>query len=158
MPEKNQFIFIIRGKTGSGKTKLLDKIFKEFKFKKISLDEIKKEIPKMPNRTKTIFKEAGIRADELLKQGCNIVVEEAFLDKEHLKSFFQMIEEKERYVIKYILLECSLETAVLRKNNLIPKIIQHQFSKQLDEIEDELIFNTDKMSTDEVFNQIKKQI
>ena len=157
MPERNQFIFIIRGRTRSGKTTLVDKVSEELKFEKIVIDEIKKSIPKnIPNRTSTIFEKAGEKANKLLKQDKNIIVEEAFLDKKHLEVFFQMIEEKEKYKIQCILLECSLETAMSRKINLGSKTIQHQFNKRLDKLENELILNTDEMSKDEVFDQIKK--
>ncbi len=150
-------IIIIRGRMGSGKTCFVNKISQELKFEKVIIDEIKKEIPKMPNRTETIFKEAGKRANELLKQGKNIVVEEAFLDKKHLNTFLQMIENIKKYKIQHILLECSEKTAISRKNNLSSKTIKHQFSKRVDKLKNELIFNTDIISTDKIFNQIKKQ-
>ncbi|MFH1326211.1 MAG: AAA family ATPase [Candidatus Falkowbacteria bacterium] len=152
--KKDQFIFIIRGKTGAGKTSLVKKIIENFKFKKITLDDIKKTKEKKEN----VFEKAGMMANGILKRNHNIIVEEAFLKKNHIKLFFRMIKQIEKYRIQYILLECSEDVAIKRKVNLKPERVQHKYKRKTEKIDskNELIINTENKNAEEVFNEILK--
>lgn len=153
-------LIILRGKTGSGKSTLQDLIVKTFQYKKVEIDEIK--IKKYGTTTQcnpaVDFKEAGLIAKGLLLNGHNVVVEEAFLEKAHVDYLLQGLENLATLTI-YIRLECSEPTAMTRKSETLNnRTIQFQYGRPIDNIDGELIFNTDNSTSEDIIEEIRDKL
>lgn len=150
-------LIILRGKTGSGKTTLLNEIKNKFNYESILIDDIKNE--KYGKTTKCNinedFPEAGKRAKKLMDIGHNVIVEEAFLDNEHIELFKNGLNGIENYKIIYIRLETSIKTAIERKEGKLNKtIVENQYSRKTDDIKGEHIFNTEEKTLDDIVEKI----
>jgi predicted kinase len=153
-------LIILRGKTGTGKSSLQNAIVETFKFTKVEIDEIK--IKKYGTTTickpPIDFKEAGSLAEEYLLSGQNVIVEEAFLSKQHIQYLLQGFKNSQPAII-YIRLECSKETALKRKSDILnSETINFQHRRPIESIEGELTFDTDKLSTKDIINAIRDKI
>jgi predicted kinase len=155
-------LIILRGKIGSGKTTLQNLIVKTFHFEKVEIDEIK--IRKY-GTTKTCvpsvdFKEAGLLAKRLLLDGHNVVVEEAFLQLGHIQFLLEGLENVKPSII-YIRLECSEPTAMNRKIgtlDLDKHTILGQLGRPVDNIDGELLFNTDISTSENIIEAIRDRL
>ncbi|MFC1644996.1 hypothetical protein ACFL08_03145 [Patescibacteria group bacterium] len=147
---KNKLI-IIRGKTGGGKTTLVNRVGDEFGFDKLIFDE---DIKKRFSRSNW-FSGAGAIVNEKLRCGRSIVVEEAFLDKENFDNFFEAIDDLEKYDIFCVRLECLQNTSIKRKTDLSVQVVAGQFTREVYIIDDlkEFIINTENKSKEEVLNE-----
>lgn len=153
-------LIILRGKTGSGKSTLQDLIVSTFQYKKVVIDDIKmkKYGTTAQCKPEIDFKEAGSIARELLLNGHNVIVEEAFLEQTHLSYFLQGLENETPSII-YIRLECSESTAMTRKLGILnTQTINFQHSRPVDNIDGELIFNTDTLTSGNILDAIRDKI
>ncbi len=153
-------LIILRGKTGTGKSTLLELIEQNFQYRKVEIDEIKM---KKYGTTKVCnppvdFKEAGLIAKGLLLNGHNVVVEEAFLSQSHIQYLLQDLANVIPTTI-YIRLECSEETAITRKSNVLDLATIHsQHIRSIDNVVGEIIFNTDKLTSEDIINGIRDMV
>lgn len=153
-------LIILRGKTGSGKSTLQDLIVKTFHYEKVEIDEIK--IKKYGTTTQcnpaVDFKEAGLLAKGLLLNGHNVVVEEAFLEQTHIQYLLQGLENVVPSTT-YIRLECSEPTAMTRKSGTLNnRTIQFQHGRPIENIDGELIFNTDNSTSEDIIEAIRDKL
>jgi deoxyadenosine/deoxycytidine kinase len=151
---KKQLIIIVRGRIGSGKSTLVEYLCNQFEFKSLIIDKIKKDV-KGRNRIERIFRKSGNYANEILKKGDSVVIEEAFYNKVHLDILFSEIEEIEKIKVLYIRLDCNIETAIKRKGHSNSKTITYQFEKKIDALKGESIIETNNKSELEVYECVK---
>ena len=151
-------IIIIRGHTGTGKTTLTKAICKEFHYDRIEIDKIKirKYGTTMKfNPTEDLYA-AAQKALKITNSHKNVLVEEFFRRKRNIEIFKKAFSGIENHDIIHIRLEASVETAILRKDGVIPREeVIKQYQKVIESIKDEIIFNTDNTSLNEVMTKLK---
>lgn len=153
-----KIIIIIRGKTGGGKTTLVNRVSDEFGFDKLIIDEIKNTVPRDDSWVENLFKKAGSIVDGKLKNGKNVVVEEAFLDGKNFDDFFGMIDSVDEHEVYCVRLECSEGESVKRKTDLSAQKVAGQFRRTTDAIDNlkEFVINTEDKSKEDVFKEFVK--
>jgi predicted kinase len=153
-------LIILRGKTGSGKSTLQNLIVGELNYVKVEIDEIK--VRKYGTTTRCNppidFKEAGLIAKGLLTNGHNVVVEEAFLELSHIQYFLRGLENLTPSIF-YVRLECSEETSMNRKRGILDdRVVHSQHLRSVEDIDGELIFNTDKSTVEDTLQSILRHV
>jgi broad-specificity NMP kinase len=158
------YLVLIRGLTGTGKSTLSEHLAarKSLCINKLEIDDIK--IRKYGNTRWCIpevdFPEAGKQAKELLKNDINVVVEEAFCTKNHIELFLrgtQMDISNPKLLV--VRLECSLGTAIKRKRGqLDDQTVRGQYCRVVEDVENEIVFDTESCSIKEMANDIVKRI
>lgn len=154
-------IIIIRGLTGTGKTTLLREIVSKFNFEKVEIDDIKREKYNTTEKCnpEEDYPEAGKRTKELVNSDKNVVIEEPFTDLKHIDLFKQGFDEIDKHNIIYIFLKTSLSTAIERKKGILnPHLVKAIYTADIkvDQISGELIFDTDKIGTEEIIKKLEK--
>lgn len=158
------FLVLVRGLTGTGKSLLSNHLIdrNNLNITKLEIDDIKRRKYGTTTKCKpeVDFQEAGAQAAELLKKGINVIVEEAFCTKAHIGFFLKganiNISDPKLLVIR---LKCSVETSIKRKKGqLDPQIIRGQYSRIVEDIENEIVFDTENYSIKEIADKIIKRI
>jgi len=134
----------------------------DLNIRKIEIDEIKRQKygTTAKCRPEVDFEEAGKQAAEFLRNGINVAVEEAFCDKAHIDFALKganMDASDPRLLI--IRLECSVGTAMERKKEqLDPRIVGEQYCRVVEDVEDEIAFDTEEYCIEEIADTIVKRI
>ena len=94
----------------------------------------------------------------IISKGNRVVVEDSFLNISDINYFKKGLIDIPDSEILYILLECSLETAIFRKPNLSERVIIEQYQIDTNQVPGELIFNTDQHGVGWILKQIEKYV
>lgn len=158
------FLVLVRGLTGTGKSALLSHLIgrNDLNIKKLEIDDMKTKKYGTTTRCdpKVDFQDAGEKAREILKNGFSVAVAEAFCPRTHIDYFLQgaemNISDPKLLVVR---LECSRNTAMERKKGeLDPQIIRGQYYRIVEDIENEIVFDTENCSIKEIADKIIKRI
>ena len=154
---------LLRGLAGTGKSTLLSLMVNRdnLNLKKLEIDDIKvKNHGETSRCNPEDFRESGRKASRLLGKGFGVVAAEAFCSRIHIDYFLSSakISIYDPRLL-FVRLECSLETAIQRKKGqLDPRLIRQQYGRTFQNIEGELVIDSEKYRAQEIADAVAKRV